>query len=223
MFRVARIAVFSIAIILTKSRGAWIGLVFSGIFLFLISKPKEKIRLALTGIAAAFIFYLFFLTAIANGGDNNFKEYFTGRFSAQSLQEEPRVSDLDFALNLWERYPIFGVGIGNYNIYAADYYGSQELPVAPDIWAQALAETGIFGFGALFLLMCSFAMMLAKALKRSAAASWHPYLVGYSAGFVALAGQYFFSFDRLPLYFWVFMGIAAAAANLAGKNGMDNH
>ena len=210
----------TIAIILTKSRGAWIGLILAGIFIFLIFKTKEKIKLVSLAFLAVVIFCFFFVFEISNGGYNDFKEYFVGRFSAESLQKEPRLSDLDFALDLWWKYPIFGVGIGNYNFYAADYYNVKTMPVAPNIWTQTLAETGIFGFGALFFLIISCGMVLTRALIISAGTAWYPYAAGYLACFIGMMGQYLFSFDRLPLFFWVFMGISVAAAGLIEKTNV---
>jgi len=216
------ILIFSAALLLTKSRGAWVGLAFSFLAIFFAAKTSIKLKLIFIGIIAALFLFLLTFTPILGQSEMNFGNYIADRFSPQVLRDEPRLADLNFAMDLWTRFPVLGVGMGNYGFYAANYYNAQMLPIAPNIWMQALAETGIIGLDALFFLMLSYCVVMIKALKENMCTSWYPYLLGVWACFAAMMGQYFFSLDRLPLYFWVFMGISMAAVKLIGK-AANNH
>jgi len=209
--------IFATALLLTKSRGAWLGFIGAILLLFFFSKIKFKIKLI--GIT---IFILIFISILiipfVSYQYSNLGEFISPRFSSEILSQEPRLLGLSFVLDLWKQYPILGVGLGNYGFYAAQHFHSPLIVSGAGRWLQALVETGILGFAAFIWLIFTYYKILIRALRKARNTSWYPYFLGYLACFTAMIVQYFFSFDRFPLYFWVFLGISIATVKLINKS-----
>lgn len=210
------ILIMLMSLILTKSRGAWIGFFGSLVLILFFINVKQRIKvfgiLAFIGIILG-IFASFYLPE----GYNNIPVIFSQRFVEIDFATDPRIAYIGYIIRLFKQYPILGVGIGNYGFHAASYFGSNLVVSAHGIYGRILAETGLLGFMSFCWLLAVYYRTLFGTLKKVKDTNWYPYLVGYLAGFTGLMIQYLFFGDRLNMYVWFFMGVAMASVKLIEK------
>lgn len=207
------IFIFVTSLLLTKSRGAWAGFIIALGLIFLLMKMKYKFKI-IAMVAFIIIFFSIVLLPFMSSRYDNLVEFITFRFREEILSKEPRIVSLLFLFDIWKRYPIFGVGIGNYGFYAAQYFDSSLIVSGVGTWLQNLVEKGIFGFLSFILLIFIFYKIAFRSLRMTKNTPWYFYTVGFLASFTGMLIQYLFSFDRFPLYFWVFLGISIATFRL---------
>jgi O-antigen ligase len=111
------------------------------------------------------------------------------------------------------RYPVLGVGYGNYPFYQLDRFGG-DIAGAYSLYLQALVETGVVGLAALLGMMGAYYVFMWQALRRARNTEWWPWLAGCMSGFTGLLIQYFTFGDRLSVYVWVFIGLSMAMVNV---------
>lgn len=210
------IFIFATALLLTKSGGAWVGFTVAILLTLLLIKRKHKLKL-IGLLVFAVIFFSILILPFISDQYRNVGEFITFRFSLEQLSQQPRLLSIPFIIDLWQRYPILGVGIGNYGLYAASHFSSPVIVSALGIFQQALVETGILGFLALLLLIFTYYWIIIHTLKKVKGTHWYPYCLGFLASFTAMVIQYLTFGDRFNLYFWVFMGISIGAVKLINK------
>jgi probable O-glycosylation ligase (exosortase A-associated) len=136
-------AVILHTVLLTFSRGAFVGVLVVGLATFLImpKRPKYLLAIALAGL----------LTVRLVGPE------LAERFSTIFVESEDRDVSAASRVELWRdcldvavKNPIFGVGPHNWGLVAANY-GWPEGKEAHSVWLQTLAETGFPGAGSLAL------------------------------------------------------------------------
>jgi O-antigen ligase len=206
------IIIMAIALLLTKSGGAFVGFAVASASIFFLLEPRLKLKLIGLAVFAVIIFSILILPFISSQY-HNIGEFITYRFSAE--QRQPRLDPIPYMIGLWSQYPILGVGIGNYGLYAADYYSRDVVQGALGIYQQSLLETGIIGFSALILLLFVYFKTMVSAILKFNKTYWYPYFLGFLTSFIALSVQYLTFGDRFNMYFWVFLGISMAAVKLA--------
>jgi O-antigen ligase len=130
-------------VLLTFSRGAFVGLLAVGATMFLIMPKRPKYILALIVVAL--------LTMRLVGPQ------LADRFATTFVESEERDLSSESRLQLWRdciavavNHPIFGVGAGGWPLVASDY-GWAPGKSAHSVWLQTLAETGFPGVGGLAL------------------------------------------------------------------------
>ncbi len=170
-------------LVLTYSRGSWLGAAASMLFLAVVTKSYKQIALvAILGSAV-----LFFSPSLRH-------RVFT---LAHPLDDGPineRVHVMKNAFKLGLKHPVLGIGYGRgrlrENLRAA-YVGTdyEKLPVwhAHDVYVEVFAETGVLGLGAfLWLLWNPFYQMLRRAYQREETRN-RIILLGMLAAWIAFA------------------------------------
>lgn len=199
------IGLMVVCLILTFSRGAFVGLASAAVGLALVRYRRLLPLLLLGGLL------LLFLPAT-----QDYVAHFIEGLQAQDLATQMRLGEYRDALTLIGRYPIFGVGFAS----APDidlYLG------VSNVYLLIAEEMGLVGLVA-FLGLVGMLFALAWRVRRPALADarleplWlgvHAALVGALVG--GLFDHYFFNLDfhHVTTLFWLMFGLAAAASQLA--------
>jgi polysaccharide biosynthesis protein PslJ len=198
----------SLALILTFSRSALVGLAAGLLYVAVLRYRRLLPYMAVAGL-------LFLLLPITQG--------YVGRFIAgiqgQDLATQMRFGEYKDALILIQRYPVFGVGFaGTPDI---DIY----LGVANVYFtiAQVMGLVGLLAFFAVIATLFGYAFLNRRTLKENPRldAVWlglHAALVG---GLVAgIFDHYLFNleFHHAVTAFWLLVGLAAASTRLGAKS-----
>lgn len=199
----AGVLAVGLCLLLTFSRGAWIGAAAALLFLATVRYRRLWLGLALVGLM---------LLALPQG------ELFVGRLESglylSDQATQMRLGEYKDALRLIERYPWFGVGFGaapDVDIYVA----------VSSVYLLIAEEMGVVGLGAFMLLMGGFLVYTLGAWRGNPD---HP-LASIQLGAVAsvvgalIAGlfdHYFFNlqFPHTVALFWLFVGVAVVASRL---------
>lgn len=201
------IGLMVVCLILTFSRGAFVGLASAAVGLALVRYRRLLPLLLIGGLL------LLFLPAT-----QDYVTHFIEGLQAQDLATQMRLGEYRDALTLIGRYPVFGVGFAS----APDldlYLG------VSNVYLLIAEEMGLVGLGA-FLGLVGMLFALAWRVRRSALADarleplWlglHAALVGALVG--GLFDHYFFNLDfhHAITLFWMVFGLAAAASQLAAS------
>lgn len=207
------ILVMCSALFLTRSRGAWLGLLAGIVVLLMLVRQKVQLRFFSITTLTIVTLHLMMILFIPQIYDRLWEAVFF-RFSEGQMSYEPRFHFFAFTMGLFREHPILGVGIGNYPLYQAVARGINVPGTAFGLPWQALVETGILGFLSLCLLVLRFYQVVLRSLSEAKGSPWYPYLVGYLASFTALIIPYFFFGDRLNLYVWVLMGLSMSTVKI---------
>ncbi len=193
-----------LALILTFSRSAMVGLAFGLGFVALMRYRKLIPYMAIGGI---FLLLLPFA-----------QEYilrFTEGIQGQDLATQMRFGEYKDALTLIQRYPVFGVGFAG----APDidiYLGVANVYLTI---AQTMGIIGLIAFFAIIATVFGYALLHRNIFKNNELLD--PIWLGLHAALVAalVAGvfdRYLFSLDfpHAVTIFWLFIGLAVAATRL---------
>jgi hypothetical protein len=142
------------SIILTNSRTGMLGFV---LFLFLVSVLRGQ-RI---GKKIGFLFLSIFLisvlwTAMPSEQKNRMRTIWdptAGPKTAQ-ISAHGRIEGLLAGVEMFERFPLSGVGIGNFKLYRWRHLDGIWLQ-PHNLLGELLGETGLIGFGAFFLMVMS--------------------------------------------------------------------
>jgi O-antigen ligase len=135
-----------LAILFTLSRSAWLSGILSLVVYFLLKKDfkmMKKVSLVLLCLIII-ILPVFFFSYV--------KQTFLTKFSPQTLKWEilssHRTASYLTTWNIFKKYPVFGVGLGNYpkvhKIYKAEK-ASLEFETPDNMYLRLICETGIVG------------------------------------------------------------------------------
>ena len=206
-------------LICTFSRAAWLGL---GVGLFIIGtllwySPERQIRPAFwqliavglgVGLAFIVVYPQLFTTRLLIGSEN----------SLEILNLDLREHYKQVAWNLIGRYPLGGVGSGNFTLAAAienpPKWGYHSYQPVHDTLLLFMAELGMGG-GALWLVAWS-CQALALWQNRSRIGQ-HPWLLVWTGALVAVGtlsnfDHYLFTYQQGRLLLWISLGLWASAA-----------
>lgn len=142
-----------IGLVLTYSRGGWVCILLSSIFILFIAYKKKGFKKILSAKFGAGLFVLLLLLSILIARNSFFKERvgeLLNEFSpaTRTVSGNWRLSIYRSALKMFSQNPLLGIGFGNFgdaiSLYQQDpwIYGR----FAHNQFLQVLGETGIFGF-----------------------------------------------------------------------------
>jgi putative inorganic carbon (HCO3(-)) transporter len=224
------VMVLVLAIIFTGSRGGFLALAVAVILMF-IRRPPAPLPLIITVLAAALVLQLapgnyasrlesIALTATAVQGTATADASITGR-----------ASETEVAWLMFRDYPILGVGFANYPGHYDEY--SRRLGLDPrvgilrqphSLYLEIASETGLVGLILFAFLMREVFGSLRRAAKafnkiheRDAGSQATALAVGYVGYFTAGL----FLHNAYTQTFWMLMGIALAAANIAQRELLE--
>ena len=175
-----------IALVMTGSRGAWIGFFFSmALFVYIILKRK-LIEFKKIVIPIVLVFLIMCIVTVSFWA--TLERRFTGDDHGSAIGRIPLIQ---VALRVIKAYPIGGVGLNNYAVVMKDYdntimgrmFTSLQRPVH-NMYLLITAETGILGFAGFIWFLVAILLTAQKAVRRS---DFRLSLVGVGllSGFVA--------------------------------------
>jgi len=206
-FCIASIAVTMIAVTLAASRGGFLGLTASAVFLVWRTKQRRRNF----GIMVAVILPLMILTPSSplqrllspNEGDE---------YSANE-----RLLLAEAGMNMVKQYPWTGVGAGNFKVFVREFGNVNEDHIAHNTYISLLAEMGIPGFAAFMAIVVATFWSLERVRRRSATEG--PLLVHETASAMQISlvayliAVYFVSSEAHKLY-WLFIFISIVLEDL---------
>ncbi len=215
-------ALLCLVLILTVSRGAYVAGAVSLLFL-IITFPRQMARPAHLLIGGGLIAIVLAGTGwfITQGRDDALQQ-FIEHVTIGDLQEgestQGRLSAFDVALAAWQDHRLLGIGLGNFGAYVKNYPDPREVEgydIVNNESLEVLAETGLFGFAALAVLL---AIVLSRSVIAYRAADdplIRAGLAGSTAALLGLLVQYNFFSTLFIVYVWVLVGLVIATQNLA--------
>lgn len=138
------------ALILTFSRGNWVALGFS---LFLLTLLSYKLKGVLYFLL--FVFVSFILSSLFIAPAEIYKRF----FSTFDLQEGAILSRKDHmytAILLMKKYPITGVGLGNFQLAAKKHFNKDLTEIAHNVFLHYGSEAGVFSIVILFIIITKY-------------------------------------------------------------------
>lgn len=215
-------ALLSLVLILTVSRGAYLAGGVCLLFL-MITLPRQTARPAHLLVGG-----LLFVTVIAGTavfiqqGRADAMDQFLEHITIGDLDEgestQGRLSAFDVAAQAWQDHPWLGIGLGNFGAYVKDYPDPRELEgydIVNNEYLEVLAETGLFGFASLAILLFIVLSRSAIAYKATKDPLIRAALAGTTSALIGLMVQYNFFSTLFIVYVWVLLGLVIAAQNVA--------
>lgn len=179
-----------LALLFTKSLGAFLSLIFGMIlFLFLRKKPArtEILLLLILGLCSIIIFVL---------RQSVTKEYLLPAFSL-----ERRLTYWQNTIKLIKLYPLFGVGIGNFNLRFSRY--------AHNVCLQIWAEMGILGIVSFLWLIIGVIKSAYNNIKTSSHQNYiYPLLTSVIIFLLHNLFDFTFFLPEISLIWWLILGMA---------------
>ena len=162
-------------IIVSFSRGAWIGVTAGVVVTFLVA-IRRYWHLVVPAVPVAILVAIVGLTALAPATLTDRVESIAEEarpFDAASITITPdnfavveRMAHWQAGWRMFEDHPVTGVGAGNYNANYPDYYVRETFRFsqghAHNFYIQILAENGIVGLAIYLTLILSFAFVAAR-------------------------------------------------------------
>lgn len=185
----------NICLVLTFSRGAWIGF-FAGLSLLILVSKKKKIFYVLVCNIVGFIL----IPALRQQVLNSFQVGGDGfRFTIWPV-----------AISMIKENPFLGKGVGTFMAHFSQYPTNLNPQYAHNCFLQIWAETGIFSLIS-FLLFAG--LLLYQGIKKFSKDNY-PVLLGLVSGVFGFLTHSFFDTNlyslQLATLFWVFMGLISA-------------
>ena len=205
-------------LVLTWSRGAWLGFVFSFIIFILVKSPDFLAGIILLSPAGMLVFSLLYNTNIV-------KRILSIGNTADSSTAY-RVDIWEGALRLIEDKGLFGVGIGTeaFSSVFPQYAlaGTESAPHTHSLYLQLIAETGVFSLISFIILCLAYFSLVLAYIRKSAGNGSRTISLGFLCGIVAFLVQSLTDYSwynyRVYLFFWVMLGFAMAVLNLCKEN-----
>jgi putative inorganic carbon (HCO3(-)) transporter len=171
------LVVASLCMLLTYSRGAWLGLAISVLIIFFFSKDKPYILsvLAMTLILAIpeinIILSRINLDFLSNDSSNVYRRYLW-----------------TLALQMFSQNPLLGTGLGSFGFSLPSHStaGGYLVSHAHNIYLQLLAETGILGFTAFFGYILTAVYISFRVFRQSACQQTRCIALGAAGSIVGL-------------------------------------
>jgi O-antigen ligase len=228
--------VLVMALLLSYSRGSWLGIIFATVAVTIFL--DRKVLLAAIGIAA-FAFLLVnvmprnLLVASAPGTaapppDFNIIDTTTGRVGKVSAGRDLRTQLILNAVPIFRDHPLLGVGPGRYGGAAADHfaspvhkqYGTDKLlrfqQTVDNFWLHLLVEAGILGAAAFLALIGVVVVGLLRRLGSAAAGSRYVMTAGILlatvAGVIITGTTMGLEANTVAFMFWFVVGIGSLYA-----------
>ena len=207
IFYFAACAVMCVCMILTFSRGAWLGLLFAGALFCLFINP----RLILLAPVALVVLWFVLPDTVINR--------FTSIGNLTDNSTSYRVYIWMGTLAMLKDYWLCGVGPGEgaFNtVYPAYSYNAITAPHAHNLLLQIVCDAGIVELLIFLVLLVVYARTLCVAISREK--EWHSRihqiaLLSGAAGFMVQAmTDYSFYNYRVMFIFWAYLALGVAAS-----------
>jgi putative inorganic carbon (hco3(-)) transporter len=210
-----------LAVVFTFSRGAFVAILLMGALMFYFHPPKPReffvslfvLVLIIPAIPPAYTERVLTLDAI-----------FDSNAAASEVSLRGRTSEYLAAWTMFTNHPILGVGVNNYEAYYLEY--SRQIGLDPrsesrsahSLYLEIAAELGLAGLavtGALILAAFRAIKRAYQQLQKIGDTATAQMVLSVGVG---LSGYLFaatFIHDAYPRYFWLLIGIALSATEVA--------
>jgi O-antigen ligase len=203
-------------LLLTISRGAYLGLLVFVVVMALFSAKKVLTFpiIASTIIGLALIGGIFY--GVINNLGPEIKERFINHITIQDYTKTEstvvRLSASKYALAAWSEHPLLGIGPGNYGGYTTNYDAGDPstLDIVNNEYLEILAENGIVGLGLMIILICVVLSRTIILLRQPGQENEKMILVGLNSGLIAMLAQYAFFSTFAIIHIWVMFGLVLA-------------
>ena len=217
LFLVSFVLSFS-CLILTWSRGAWLGFVFSFIIFILVKSPGFLAGIILLSPAAMLTFSFLY--------DTNIMQRILSIGSTADSSTAYRLDIWQGTARLIEEKGLFGIGIGTeaFSSVFPQYAlaGTQSAPHTHSLYLQLIAETGILSLISFILVCLAYFSLVFAYIRKSAGTESRTMSLGFLCGILAFLVQSLTDYSwynyRVYLFFWVVFGLAMAVLNLCKEN-----
>jgi len=205
-------------LVLTWSRGAWIGFIFSVIIFILLKSSAFLAGIILTtpAIMLGFSFLL----------NTNIAQRILSIGNTADSSTAYRIDIWTGSLRLLEDRGIAGIGIGEgaFSSVFPQYAlaGTETAPHTHSLYLQIMTETGVVSL-VLFIVICLAYLSLVFAYIRSTPGTGNRTMsIGFLCGICAFLVQSFTDYTwynyRVYLFFWIMLSFAMAVLNLCKEN-----
>jgi len=214
------------SLVVTFSRGAWIGVFFGGMFLLLfVLIPKKRLQFyfSFSFLGAATVLLISFILILANGSDQ---------------QLFNRIETIQWRLGIWsismevikDKF-LFGHGINTFMRVFQEYRGNNMMgpTYAHNCYIQLAAEVGIVGLLCFFWIIAEVFHQSLGRIKiyftqdRNLAAV----IIGLLSGIFAFLVHSFFDTHfyslQLSVYLWFMIGILVAVCQIFDNTARARH
>lgn len=203
-----------VCIVLTISRGAYLGLGVGALLLIVWQRKRFFRRDNFIIIASTLGLSLVLVSSFFMLSDSRATEEITSHLTVEKLESESVVSRStanERAYEAWQLNPVLGIGLGGYGMLELeDKYESYiegYRPIVNNQYMETLAETGLIGFVLLILLIIIVLWRSFKAWKVASDDFLRATLAGLTLGFIGILAQYFTFSTIYIIYIWVFAGL----------------
>lgn len=202
-------AFMCLCMVLTLSRGGWLGLLIAGGIFVILLNPRLMVLLP---FALAALYFVLPDTVIAR---------FASIGNLQDGSTSYRVSIWMGTINMLKDYWLCGIGPGTaaFNlVYPAYSYNTASAQHSHNLFLQILSDGGVCAFVVFFAVIFVFCRCVCGALSKSRSWRARCYLAASIAGVGGFLAQsmtdYTFYNYRVALLFWVVLGLGAGFARL---------
>lgn len=222
----ATLAVCSLSIVFTYSRGAFVALVGMLAFLVVIRRPRPRYVVAALVVAAMLSPLLpsSYIHRIGTLAAAITRPHETIGFQDASMRG--RLSENLAAIQMFLDHPLTGVGMDNYPVRYQDY--SQELMLDPrsterathNLYLETAAETGIVGLLAFCLVLWVLfrgILVARRTLRDPELAEIRGMVDAVAIGLLGFLAGSLFLHAANARYFWLLAGIALALPRVAAN------
>ncbi len=201
-----------LCMVLTFSRGGWLGLLLAGGIFVVLLKPRLLMLLPFALVALYFVLPETVIDRFTSIGD------------LRDGSTSYRVSIWMGTLAMLKDYWMCGVGPGTaaFNlVYPAYSYNTATAQHSHNLYLQILCDGGVCAFVVFVAVIFVFCRMICGALSRSKSWRSRYYLaaaIAGAGGFLAqsMTDHTFYNY-RVALVFWVVLGLGAAFARLSDE------
>ena len=212
-------AVLIAGLVATNSRGALVGLAFGLMILALGMTVRQVIGYALLAVVALAIAMMFM-------GQETIDRFATILGIVSSVSDagdtstEGRLASWAVAFSLFRDYPLFGVGVGNFNLHYQDR--ALELGLifrgegrsTHSLYLEFLAEQGLVGLGLVLCILGAAAVSIVSAVKELRRLG-EERMARHMTAFGAALGGYLFGMtflhDSFPRFLWFVIALGLEA------------
>ncbi len=207
-------------LILTVSRGGYLAVVFTLLFvaLFYMRNILKPYNIVIFLIAAAVVGWVV-IKALGVGGEvftlEKFQEHVGGIFYGASYDE--RVETIDRAVQAWREHPVLGIGVGSFGPYTAvhpSYVPKDGWKIVNNEYIEILSETGLAGLFFFILFVVWLLGRSLQAIKKARDEYLKAVMIGLSAALVGILVQYLTFSTLYIMHIWFLVGLMIAVQNI---------
>ena len=210
---VMSIAVTSIALLISFSRGSWLSTLAGFFFVIILHRKWSYIAYFLILVIAVFIVLAITEPVVVEAVLDRFESIFdlSGDRSSSS-----RLSLIKSAIWMWQDNPILGVGIGGF-AYSVHNYTDPNMPhqfvwirEAHTLQAKILAEQGLIGFTIAVWLFITVLLHGIKSIGVINDSFLKNAQIGLTALYIGFIVNFTFASDPFNNIFWMLVGLLYA-------------